>query len=182
MELVSGAAPVLQPAPSDAAAQSAVDSDDSSSLADGPPPTARPVPAPAPAPAPAPVPVPAPAPTSRFRAEHSPEQIRAPMPAPKSTAAAPSASAPAAAAAAPRWCKKCAAVFVTEKCPGGHPIFQYTKKIPAAAAAGVGHRLCLVFPLASQLSHCRSFRLSGRSSSHAAASSGTACNPTAGRI
>ena len=33
----------------------------------------------------------------------------------------------------PRWCKKCAEVFAGAKCGGGHPNFQYTKKLPPDA-------------------------------------------------
>ena len=35
----------------------------------------------------------------------------------------------------PRWCKRCEKVFTAAKCDAGHPVFQYTKTIPANAGA-----------------------------------------------
>ena len=34
-----------------------------------------------------------------------------------------------------RYCKKCKLVFETDKCPGGHANFMYTKRIPDNVAA-----------------------------------------------
>ncbi len=59
----------------------------------------------------------------------------APSPAPRPVVATSTPGTPQAADISERWCKKCAAVFTTQKCPGGHPIFMYSKNIPGAAAA-----------------------------------------------
>eukprot|EP01045_Picozoa_sp_COSAG04_P041462 COSAG04_NODE_12614_length_643_cov_1.501838_1_plen_131_part_01 len=35
-----------------------------------------------------------------------------------------------------RWCKRCEKVFTEATCPGGHPVFCYSKNIPAGKGEG----------------------------------------------